>query len=163
VESTPTLASANLFADISCDTPLTDDYISLLRTDGPGLSPDEPMALVQGNDASTNSKSVLKPPTPKSGTYIIKNRAKSIFWEAKKDGVYFTTVSSEHAKGSIQMQVNEHPLGLEVFKEITFFQSGLSRMILMVISLLNHDVNKVLHAVVSLGGSSCLPTHFRGK
>ena len=47
VERTPALAHADLFADISCDTPLKEGYISILRTDCPGLSPNEPMAIVQ--------------------------------------------------------------------------------------------------------------------
>ena len=47
VEKTPALAHADLFADISCDTPLKERHISLLHTDGPGLSPNEPMAIVQ--------------------------------------------------------------------------------------------------------------------
>ena len=46
VEGIPALAHADLFADISCDTPLEEGHISILR-DGPGLSPNEPMAIVQ--------------------------------------------------------------------------------------------------------------------
>ena len=47
VERNPALANANLFADGSCDTPLEECHISILRTDGPGLSQNEPMAVVQ--------------------------------------------------------------------------------------------------------------------
>ena len=47
VERTPALAHANLFADTSCDTPLKERHISFLHTDGPGLSKNEPMAIVQ--------------------------------------------------------------------------------------------------------------------
>ena len=47
VEGRPALMHADLFADTSCDTPLTEGHISILHTDGPGLSPDEPMAIVQ--------------------------------------------------------------------------------------------------------------------
>ena len=47
VERTPELAHADLFADISCDTPLKDGHISILQTDCPGLSLNEPMAIVQ--------------------------------------------------------------------------------------------------------------------
>jgi hypothetical protein len=34
VERTPVLAHANLFADLSCDAPLKEGYISILPTDG---------------------------------------------------------------------------------------------------------------------------------
>ena len=47
VEKISALASADLFVDTSCDTPLKDGHISILRTDGPGLSPNDPMAIVQ--------------------------------------------------------------------------------------------------------------------
>ena len=47
VERTPGLAYADLFADISSDTPLKEGHISILRTDGPGISPNDPMAIVQ--------------------------------------------------------------------------------------------------------------------
>ena len=49
VEGT-SFASANLFADLSCDIPLSDSHVSLLRNDGPGLGPDKPMALVQTSE-----------------------------------------------------------------------------------------------------------------
>jgi hypothetical protein len=47
VERIPALAHAELFADTSCNTPLKERYMSLLHTDGPGLSSNEPMAIVQ--------------------------------------------------------------------------------------------------------------------
>ena len=47
VEGNPELAwHADLFADTSSDSPLQEGHISILPTDGPGLSPDEPMAIV---------------------------------------------------------------------------------------------------------------------
>ena len=46
VEGIPELVHADVFADISCDTPLKEGRISILR-DGPGLSPNKPMAIVQ--------------------------------------------------------------------------------------------------------------------
>src|SRR6266446_4390148 len=71
VEGNPDFAFANLFADTSSDTPLGEGHISLLRTDGPGLSPDEPMAIVQ------------RPPLAiQNGKYVIKNRAENIYWSA---------------------------------------------------------------------------------
>jgi len=61
---------ANLFADTSCDTPFKEGHISFLHTDGPGLSPNEPMAIVQ----------VKKLSIP-DGKYVIKNRAVAhIYW-----------------------------------------------------------------------------------
>ena len=44
VEKIPALAHADLFEDISCETPLKERHISI---DGLGLSPNEPMAIVQ--------------------------------------------------------------------------------------------------------------------
>ena len=67
MERMPALA-ADLFADISCDTPLNEGHISIFRTDGPGLSPNEPMAIVQ-----------VENPSILDGRYIIKNRAADIF------------------------------------------------------------------------------------
>ena len=61
VERNPKLALSDLFADLSCDTPLKEGHISNLLTDGPGLSPNEPMAMVQ-----------VEVP---DGRYIIKSRA----------------------------------------------------------------------------------------
>jgi hypothetical protein len=40
-------ADADLFADLSSDAPLKEGHFSILSTDGPGLSPNEPMAIVQ--------------------------------------------------------------------------------------------------------------------
>jgi len=89
VERNPALAQrhADLFADTSCDAPLKEGHISFLRTDGPGLSPNEPMAIVQ------------TPPIP-YGRYVIKNRAGDIFWGAGGDPitVYFCLCSMEQAK-----------------------------------------------------------------
>ena len=47
VERTPAFAHADIFASISCDTPLEEGQISILFTDGLGMSPNEPMAIVQ--------------------------------------------------------------------------------------------------------------------
>jgi hypothetical protein len=76
VEKTPALAHADLFADISCDTPLKEGHISILGTDGPGLSPNEPMAIVQMPIVQVES------PSFPDGRYFIKNRAADIFWNA---------------------------------------------------------------------------------
>jgi len=88
VEGNPRLVNSDLFADISCDTPLKEGHISILRTDGPGLSPNEPMAIVQW-------KSIL------DGRYVIKNRAKDIFWCAEHNPirtVYFYSSTMEYVK-----------------------------------------------------------------
>jgi len=48
-EKSPALVSANLFADISCDTPMAEGHISILTGRCPGLTESEPMALVLAN------------------------------------------------------------------------------------------------------------------
>jgi hypothetical protein len=113
VEETPALAHAHLFADILCDTPLKD--ISILDTNGPGQSPNEPMAIVQ----------VASPSIP-DGRYFIKNRAANFFWYAGYSPirtVYFLSGTMEQVKSSYyckleNVQVNEHSptIHLEVFK-----------------------------------------------
>ena len=72
VESTPGLAHAALFADISCDSPLKEGHISILRTDGPGLSPNDPMVIVQ------------RPPIT-----VGKYRAADIYWAAGFSLIFF--------------------------------------------------------------------------
>ena len=47
VERNPALVNFDLFADTSCDTPLAERHISILCTDGPGQSPNKPMAIVR--------------------------------------------------------------------------------------------------------------------
>ena len=83
VERTPALAHADLFADISCKTPLEEGHISILHTDCPGLSLDKPMAIVQVQISSIPD-----------GKYVIKNRAADIYWSAGKNTfisrVYFS-------------------------------------------------------------------------
>ena len=74
VERTPALAHANLFVDLSCDTPLKEDHISILRTDGPGLSPNKPMAIFLMPIFQVESPPIL------DGKYVIKNRAGDIYW-----------------------------------------------------------------------------------
>ena len=107
VEGTQALSRAELFADISCDTPLKEGHISILRTDAPGLSPNEPMAIVQES-----------PPIP-DGTYVIKNRAADIYWNAGHSPittVYFSPYTTVRAKACSHMQVNKHSPIIQVFK-----------------------------------------------
>ena len=113
VERNPTLAwpgCADLFADTSCaDTPFKEGHISILRADGPGLSPDEPMAIVQ-----------VKNPSILDGKYIIRNRAKDIYWCAGaavlRNTVYFFTTTMEYCRAYKYMQVNNHSPIIQVFK-----------------------------------------------
>ena len=79
VEETPALANADFFAG---DDLLNEGYISILGTDGPGLSEDEPMSILQ--------RPIVQVESPiQDGRYIIKNRAADIFWNPAG---YFRTV-----------------------------------------------------------------------
>lgn len=49
-EQNPLLASGQLYANISGDTPVDDVHVSLFSVNGPGSTPDDPMALVQGSE-----------------------------------------------------------------------------------------------------------------
>ena len=107
VERNPALTwHANLFADTSCDTPLKDGHISILRTDGPGLSPNEPMTIIQ-----------VDPSIP-DGKYVIKNRAADIFWTAGTSSISLYTTTMQNAKGEITYgaQVRKHSPITRVFK-----------------------------------------------
>ena len=105
VERNPALAlpeHADLFADSSSDTPFKDGHISILRTDGPGLSPNEPMAIVQ-----------VKNPSIPDGKYVIKNRTGDFFWYAQYDPirkVHFWTYTVASAKAHTWFQVNNHSI-----------------------------------------------------
>ena len=130
VEGRPALLDTDLFADTSCDAPLTKGHISILRTDdGPGLSPDEPMAIVE----------VTSIP---DGRYLIKNRASHIYWSADSGAdvdakVYFyKSTTSEAAKKHYHLQVNSFfSIILVVQRNNSYFSSGMSQKTLMVTSL----------------------------
>jgi hypothetical protein len=121
VERTPAIAHADLFADISCNTPLKEGHISILLTDGPGLSPNEPMAIVQMPIVQMES------PSFPDGRYIIKSRAGEVFWNAQ----FMNTITSVNfitggadtiAKATTDsaynfMKVNEHSPIIQVFKD----------------------------------------------
>jgi hypothetical protein len=103
VERNPAFAyTADIFADITCETPLKESHISFLRTDGPGLSPNEPMAIL------------LTIPIPgPDGRYVIKNRTANIFWHAGTRNQPITTVflypnTVAGANAYSFLQVNEH-------------------------------------------------------
>ena len=121
VERNPALAHAYLFADTSCDAPLKEGHISNFHTDGPGLSPKEPLAIVQMSIES------LQIP---DGKYVIKNRAADIYWNMAGGNprydpsgpadimtVYFWATSMEQAKKSRYSQVNRHSPIIQVFKK----------------------------------------------
>ena len=122
VERTPALADAYLFADISCDIPLKEGHISAFHTDGPGLSPDEPMAIVQ---------MPIESPLIPDGKYVIKNRAADIYWNmagnnitynpsgpADNHTVNFWVIKLEQAQlnNGTYWQVNKHSPIIHVFK-----------------------------------------------
>ena len=109
VERIPALDYADLYADTSCDTPLRDGHISILRNDGPGLSPNEPMAIVQVEK--------VKNPSIPNGKYVIKNRAKDIYWNTNRTGnVYFYLTTMEYVMRYDFMQVSNHFPIIQVFK-----------------------------------------------
>ena len=124
VERNPALAYAYLFANTESDAPLKEGHISILQTDGPDLSPNEPMAIVQ------------RPPPPiLDGKYVIKNRAKNIFWNAGNNPittVYFWTYTIDSAKTNTYKQVNNLSNYSSV-QRIILFCSGTSQIIIMVI------------------------------
>ena len=121
VENTPAIACADLFADASCDTSLKEGHISILRTDGPGLSPNNPMAIVQVE---------LEIPLPVAsipdGKYLIKSRAAHIYWCADWPitKVYFWPTTMEAAKDNIHTQVNNHSPIIQVFRGYFSFIVG---------------------------------------
>ena len=108
VERSPSLVYADLFADTSCDTPLNEGHIPTLRTDGLGLSPNEPMAIVQ-----------VEKPSILDGRYAIKNRAIDVYWTVgDMKRVYFEFSAVEHVKNldNHYIQVNNHFPIIQVFK-----------------------------------------------
>ena len=117
VEKNPALAHANLYADTSCDTPLKEGHISILRTDGPGLSPNEPMAIVQVEFGSPGTTASFP-----DGRYAIKNGAADIFWFTANTHitgktVYFgsTTVEAVKRRSYAHCQVNKNSPIIQVF------------------------------------------------
>ena len=121
VERNTALADAYLFADTSCDAPLKEGHISNFHTDGPGLSPNEPMAIVQ---------MPIESPLITDGKYVIKNRAADIYWNmgghnprydpsgpADIMTVYFSAVIMEQAKNYHHTQVSRHYPNIQMFKK----------------------------------------------
>ena len=106
VERNPGIVNSDLFADRSCDTPLTEGHIAILRTDGPGQSPNKPMAIVQA-DVQVESPLPVKVTSIPDGRYLIKNRAANIYWAADRNPIC-TVYLEKGAKKCNWMQVNEH-------------------------------------------------------
>ena len=118
VERNPALLHGNLFADTSCDTPLTEGHISILHTNGPGLSQNEPMAIVQAN-VQVESPLAVEVTSIPDGKYLIKNRASNFCWFAKHNPtkmVYFYSYRLELAKVLSSFQVNENSLIILLFR-----------------------------------------------
>ena len=120
VERNPGIVNFDVFGDTSCDSPLTDGRISFLRTDGPGLSPNEPMAIVKAY-VQVESPLPVEVTSIPNGRYIIKNRAAEIYWNAwnypmKK--VYFFRITMEIlvVKSNSLFQVNEHSPFILLFR-----------------------------------------------
>ena len=110
VERNPALAwHGDLFVDTSCDTPLKEGHTSILRTDGPGLSPNEPMAIV-----------VKKLSIP-DGKYLIKNRAANIYWFTAGFNpittVHFYLATMDFGENYNFVQVNKHSPTIPVFED----------------------------------------------
>ena len=124
VEGNPALVNSDLFTDTTCDTPMKDGHISILRTDGPGLSPNEPMAIVQVENpvpvpVPTPVPTPVRVPVPSSrdGIYVIKNRVSDVYWSAGVDRrVYFDPITMEEAKYGIPTLVNKHSPIIYVFR-----------------------------------------------
>ena len=124
VEGNPALAwRSDLFADTSSDSPLQEGHISILCTDGPGLSPDKPMAIVQ------------RQPFP-DGKYVIKNRAKDIYWHSWNNPtrtiLFQVFTKMDIAKSNTFNQVNNHSIYSSV-RRLNLFRSGTSHMMRMVL------------------------------
>ena len=113
VERIPELAHADLFADISCKTPLKEGHISILRADVPGLSPNKPMAIVQMPIVQVQSPSIP------DGMYLIKNRAADIYWTADNSPirtVYFWATKLKKVKNKDWAEVSKHSSIIQVSK-----------------------------------------------
>ena len=114
VERTPALAHSEIFADVSCVTPLKEGHISIRPTNGLGMSPNKPIAIVQ--------KSIVQVEYPSipDGRYVIKSRAADIYWywSVHMKTIYFSSTSTLlAAKASLLAQVNKHSPIIRVFKQ----------------------------------------------
>ena len=79
VEGKPELVNSDLFLDTISHSPLEDGLISILHSDGPGLSPDDPMSIVQ-TDVQVKSPQLVEVTSVPEGRYLIKNRGEEIYF-----------------------------------------------------------------------------------
>ena len=101
VEEIPALVHAHMYADISSDIPLKEGPISIHGTDGPGLSPNDPMAIVQPES-----------PIP-DGRYVIKNLDTEMCWNGAGEpmkSVCFYVGGPEPAAQRIEMNIKSKNL-----------------------------------------------------
>ena len=117
VERNPGIVNSDLFADPSCVTPLKEGHIAILRTDGPGLSPNEPMAIVQA-DVQVESPLPVEVTSIPNGRYVIKNRGADFYWADDNPitSVYFWHTTLEKAKKYSSCQVNAHSPFILLFR-----------------------------------------------
>ena len=119
VEETPALANANFFAG---DDLLNEGYISILGTDGPGLSEDEPMSIIQRPIVQMES------PIP-DGRYGIKSRAVEVFWSSGgQDPIevvhFFSCPAHVQARDTKNLQVRSILQLFKCSKDKSFFEVG---------------------------------------
>ena len=99
------------------ETDANELLVSFLLTDYPGVSPSEPMAIVQKPIIQVDNPSIP------NGTYIIKNRTGNNYWTAKvrPSGIMRTVdfwTSKKDATDYSYTQVNEHsPMIIQMLKE----------------------------------------------
>ena len=99
----------------------TQGHYSNLRTDGPGLSPNNPIAIVQKSPIVpiADAKYQVKTPSIPDGKYLIQNRAKDFYWNSAGNKpvstVYFHPTTIENAKTYNNMQVNNRSPIIQVF------------------------------------------------
>ena len=136
VEGKPELVNSDLFMDTTSDSPLEDGHISILHSDGPGLSPDDPMSIVQA-DVQVESPLLMEVTSIPEGKYLIKNRRGDIYWGLWKPNddaikkVHFYDITLGTAESSDVMQVKKLSQIIPVLQRIILFQSGRSHTLIV--------------------------------
>ena len=138
VEGKPEFVNSDLFVDTTSDSPLQDGHISILHSDGPGLSPDEPMSIVQA-DVQGESPLPVEVTSIPEGNYLIKNRGGDIYWSLwtpdeaiKKVRFYSTTSGIAELKTKYDiMQVKKFSPNIPVLQRLILFQSGISHILIV--------------------------------
>ena len=121
VERNPALVNSNLFAGTTCYVLLKEGHIAILCTDGPGLSPNNPMAIVQA-DVQVESPLPVAVASIPNRRYVIKNRAAELYWSAPINlRIYFFNFSTKvEAKTFLYLQVNPNPNLSNYFNDQNF-------------------------------------------